>query len=115
MHANNHVSRRRRQRWPEWLQQLQGIGCAGSGDSWNARWIDAVPRVSRRQLEASDRSELAAGAGLSVEELEALVLSHAQRRRCGTRLSQEDLEQFAAASSTLSFLVLHPLHSIHRY
>ena len=63
--------------------------------------------IARSILQANDNGSLSGEEktlvpwARSVEELEALVLSHAQRRRCGTRLSQEDLEQFAAASSTL--------------
>ncbi|CAK0865760.1 unnamed protein product [Prorocentrum cordatum] len=58
-------------RWPDWFVQLRRLGCTGHEDTWSARWLDAAPRVSRRQVAASDLDALAAGAGVAAEELRA--------------------------------------------
>mmetsp|Transcript_181342 Transcript_181342/g.575511 ORF Transcript_181342/g.575511 Transcript_181342/m.575511 type:complete len:675 (-) Transcript_181342:283-2307(-) len=59
-------------RWPDWLEQARSLECAGGhGDSFAAQWLDSKPRISRRQLEASDLEQMAAESDLSVEEIRA--------------------------------------------
>eukprot|EP00928_Gymnodinium_smaydae_P016526 TRINITY_DN16214_c0_g1_i1.p2 TRINITY_DN16214_c0_g1~~TRINITY_DN16214_c0_g1_i1.p2 ORF type:complete len:766 (-),score=202.94 TRINITY_DN16214_c0_g1_i1:99-2396(-) len=62
------LPRQRAMRWPEWLEQLRSLDCAGHGDSWHARWLDAAPRISRRQVLASDLDGLARDADLGDRE-----------------------------------------------
>lgn len=58
-------------RWPDWMEQLRHLDCAGHGDTWNAQWLDAAPRISRGSLEASNLTDVAQSTDVTEAELEA--------------------------------------------
>eukprot|EP00927_Polykrikos_kofoidii_P005185 TRINITY_DN12069_c0_g1_i1.p1 TRINITY_DN12069_c0_g1~~TRINITY_DN12069_c0_g1_i1.p1 ORF type:complete len:841 (-),score=108.64 TRINITY_DN12069_c0_g1_i1:494-2650(-) len=60
----------RASRWPEWMEQLRHLDdCVGRGDTWRAKWSDAIPRVSRVQVKTSDLAEMALAANTTTEAL----------------------------------------------